>query len=797
MFLVKSDQLVRGDLIFLSVGDMVPCDSRIVEADELLVLQSNITGDIKPVKKDPDFLRYTHDISPAHQENMLFASSIIVKGSAKAIVCCIGDENLVCKLDKNKPIVSEKNVKSISFFEKFSKFWSLLMVIIVFLTVFLGVAFAKTERSLLDFFITGLSLAVSIIGEYFTVSSHVIVANGLFSSVKQDKSFNSGALIKNVSKIDDLKKITCLLVHKEGAFSLRSVKAEKVFVNNNVYSDGEVNFKKNAERLLKFALVSTGLYGAGKLVKNNLKNENIYSSEEDAIISLAQKYDIYNINLDNDYPILDHISKGVDSRFETTLTIHNNDFIAICKGNLDEILFSCSHYCENGNIYQLDPEKKSEYVAEASKLSRQSYRLIAVASKVTNYNSLKRIGACQTDMVFEGIVALREQILPGVAKNISDCKAAGIKIIMLCDDIGEHNIKLAEAIGVVKNREEAVSGEDLNMLGDDMFHTNIQIYRLYQRLSIFQKRKLLDYLKKDGETIGVLAGELDEIILLKDADVGFIQRPTLSGKMDKNGVDMTQNASSPLFVKRSKDSRKTGSEALKFIADVIISDASTSGDGGFNAMISSIVASKCISNNLSKIFKYVIMSQSVRLIIAMYGLLSGHLIINNEQILFSGLIIDFFAVIIFAFDQHKKIGIKTSTLDKVSDVVKKIPMSILASFVWSGTLIFLPLLLGLVGINAYDRQITITFISLILSQLTVIEQVLRDNSVFVKGIRYSRAHIVIVVLTFFMLCSAVFIPFIGNVIGITQINWLDLLFAFIPSVIMLITFEIHKLIHSK
>ena len=92
---------------------MVPCDSRLVEADDLQVLEVNLTGAVKSVRKDPDFLRYTHDVPPSQQANMLFASSIIVNGSAKVIVCCIGDENLVCKLEKNKPIVSKYDIKPI------------------------------------------------------------------------------------------------------------------------------------------------------------------------------------------------------------------------------------------------------------------------------------------------------------------------------------------------------------------------------------------------------------------------------------------------------------------------------------------------------------------------------------------------------------------------------------------------------------------------------------------------------------------------------------------------------------
>ena len=102
MYLIKSEQLLQGDVIYLSVGDIVPADARIIECDSLQVLEVNVTGEIKPTEKDQYFLRYTHDVPPAQQANMLFASSIIIKGTAKAICCCMGNDTLVSKLRKNK-----------------------------------------------------------------------------------------------------------------------------------------------------------------------------------------------------------------------------------------------------------------------------------------------------------------------------------------------------------------------------------------------------------------------------------------------------------------------------------------------------------------------------------------------------------------------------------------------------------------------------------------------------------------------------------------------------------------------
>ena len=458
LYLVKSEQLVEGDIIYLSAGDMVPADARLVECDDLQVLEVNITGEIKPAEKDPYFLRYTHDVPAAEQANMVFASTIVVKGTAKAIVCSIGEETLVCKLKKNKRLLQQDKIKAISYTKKYSKVWSLVTILMIFLIVVLQLVFNEHNRGLFEIFLTSLAMATVSSAEFHVLSSYVIVANGLFSAVKQNKNVNSGALIKNISKTESLKNISCLLVHKEGAFSISGIRAEKVFVNGMLYNDGDVHFVENSSRLLRHAVISTGLYGSRRIVKNNLKNNNIYTPEEDAIISLAQKCRVYNINLDKNYPIIEHIEKGTASKFDTTLVNSEKGCIVSCRGDLDKILSCCTKYRENGKSYPFNPEKKSEIISEAIKLNRKSYKILAVASKKTHYNTLRRLISCQSDMVFEGFIAIKQRMLPGVAKNISDCQAAGIKVIMLCDDIGDHNKIHPESFGIINSGEEPVEG---------------------------------------------------------------------------------------------------------------------------------------------------------------------------------------------------------------------------------------------------------------------------------------------------------------------------------------------------
>ena len=797
LFLVKSEQLVVGDVIYLSAGDMVPADARLVECDNLQVLEVNVTSEIKPVEKDPYFLRYNRDIPAAQQANMVFASTIVIKGSAKAICCCTGEDTLVCKLKRNKHLVHHDEIKAISFTKKYSKIWSLCMILLTFVVFILRLIFNQADDSLFSIFLSAVSLAAVTSGEFHVLSSYVIVADGLFSAVKQNKHLNSGALIKNISKTENLKDITCLIVHKEGAFSVKDVKVEKVYVNSTIYTDGEVNFTKNAKRPLRFALISTGLYGAGKIVKNNLNNDNIYTSDEDAIITIAQKCKVYNINLDKNYPILEHVPQGQSSKFETTLVDSAKGYTVACRGDLFSILSVCDKYHENGKIYQFTPDKKSDIISEALRLSRKSYKIIGIASKNTHYNNLRRIISCQSDMVFEGFIAIKERMLPGAVKNIADCQAAGIKIIMLCDDFGDHNKTLAESLGVVKNKEEIITGRELDKLKDEIFRTNVSMYKLYQDVSIYQKRKLLSFLKEEGEIVGVLARELDEIILLKEADVGIVQSTTLSGKLDKTGLDMAmaKNTNSPLLVKNTKNVNKTGSEALKFIADVIISDADKRGNGGFNAIVNAIVASKAIYRNLAKFVKYLLTVQTARVFITLFTIFTKSNIFDARQVLFTGFVIDFISMIIFAFEQSdNRTLFKKDSSEELLNIYKAVPLAVISGFVLAGFTVLIPLFLNLFGINDIYVHSTVVFFSFIFSQIVVMNEIIKDGSIFKTSLSFNRAHIIMAMMTIMFIGICLLSTEFGLMFGVVRPGWISMALSVVPAVIMLIVYEIQKLI---
>ncbi len=794
IFMVKQRRLVRGDIIYVSAGDIVPCDARLCESNDLEVLEVSVTGVTHAVRKSSRFEEY-HDVSPAQQKNMLFASSIVTKGNAKAICCETGAETLVCKMKKNHPIVSHENLKIFEKIAVFCRRWTLVMTVTVFILTVMSLFVSTAGSGIFPVFMTGVSLAVSSMSEFYTAFGYIVLACGIFGALNRKKEVNRGALIKNSAKLEDIKNLTCVIVPKEGAFNIRGMSLEKVFANGDVYASNERGFKKNAARVLRYALISTGKYGAGKLIQNNTLGDNIYTAEEDAIIKAAEGLSEYNIGLERRYPLVEHVDRGTrGSAFDTTLVHYENGFFVSVRGDYSSILPLCRYYTEDSRVYTMTEEKLNNFFIEAEKLARQSFRVIAVASKDTVYNNLRRIANCHNELTLEGLLAIREPILPDAAKNVLRLKNAGIKVIMLSPDESENNSVVAESLGIASSAEQMITGRALSGMKEGIIRADLAKRTVYQGLSLAQKRMLVRYLQESGEKVGYLCSELDEIILMKEADVGFSQSMTLSDRKGGSGVDLSRH-NIPIY---SKDANSGGSgcEALKFVSDVVVSEPDPSGTGGFNAIVDAVLCSKSVYFNLHRMLKYMISTQTARLVLVFAAVLLGFTALVPAQILFLGLVTDFAAIIIIAFEKpdHSLLRYQSNVADKLSHPLRKNPEAGLFGILWAALTAVTALMMTGYGIMPRESVTSFCFVSFMIAQIALLNECKREQSIFDKNVTVNGAYLTMLILVGAFLAASFLFPSFGGLFGIVPLTKYVVLALFIPAVAITAVYEIFKAI---
>jgi len=802
LYIIRQEGLVRGDIIFVSAGDIIPCDARLIEADGLFVLEAGITNNEKAVQKDAGFVG-VGNLPPEEQKNMIFASTIVTSGTGKAIVCNFGENTLVCEKKLNKTILTHDRLEVIAKLKKFCNNWSLISVILIFALTLTDVIL-RNDKSIFNIFTRHISLAASYMPEFFAIFAYIIIGCGIFNAIKRHKDINSGALIKNTSKIEDLKDINCLIIPKEALLYEDGMGVNKVYADGKFHDLQNVAFPTSADEVLRLALVSTGLYGAEKPQTVN-SADSIFTAEEEAILAAAKHRALNTKSLETKYPLCDHVSCIRESArkikpirpFETALIKSGDGYTVAVRGDYKAVLECCDYYRENGTVSELTRMQKASIMIEADKLQNDNYKILAVATKKTELSNLDRINRCHERLTFEGFIAISTPLLSGVAENIARCRAAGIRIILFCDDVSEGNFALAKSLGIVETPEERVNINTLIDMDEDSIKNNLDKYSLYEGLNAAQKRQIHGWIKESGKyKTGVLGRELNDIGTLFEADAAFSVSTTFSSK-NAGIVDIFK---APVFAKRAKGNLSGGSEAVKFMSDVIVSKSDKEGMGGFNSILGAIETSKHIYQNLLRMIRYLIISQLSRFFLMLFSVITGQQLLSAPQILYLGLFCDMAAVIIIAFERPSRhiLMQKENTEKRLSIRSRYIINTLVFAFVFALVIIASIYIMRAFGVNLSENgKSSYVFVTyLLLSHLALIETI-KERSIFLFDIRINNIYLfsTLSILVFALLCFI--IPPLGSVFTVTKFAPAALIGTALCAVLYITVFEIIKIIERK
>lgn len=770
--LADSRSLVCGDVILLREGDIVACDARVVSSDGLAVLQTDVTGEGAPVYKNIDVIS-GEGRSFAEQTNMVFASSTVVGGSGRAIVTVTGKDTNIVRMKGELPLDGHGELSVISQVKQYCRTQGLFVVGLVFVITVLDLILSLRGGGLFNVFTTSLCLAAASMSELVGALGYIIVARGVAGAALSPGGGHNRAIIKNISKIEQLRSLNCIVLDSGVLYDMDQPEAAAIYAGGVIYrqpdiADG-IKSKAAADELIKYALIVSGsMYGRGA------PGGKYVSSDGEALESLAESAGFDFNAAASEYLPFDKCVKGGASRFETMLTGHAGTFIAVMRGDVAEILNLCTKQIEDNGVLALDQSARSEILQAAGMLFDEGCRVYAVAYSVTEYNNLRRIGAIQSDMVFAGLIALRESLKEGTRNFIEECRKSDMRLIMLHNGTAADAKRLAAGCGMdsTDSYSPRHSGTHTDMMPD--------VYNIYAGLDSQVKSELLRELKRSGLRVGVISSMFSDIRLLHEADVSFT--PNLSRYSTKKVRDVN-------LLRQGA----TGCQALKRKADVIIGDSAA-------ACLEAVRYSKSIYDNFKSSASYLITIQLARMFLVICSVISGIDSLTAAGILVSGLIFDFGAVMVFAFEKPSRdILLKSQNTKtnhwKLSSV--NIPL-VLISLLWSLVVIAVPAFARTAGMMLdADVVRSYSFIALILSQLALLfvcKKGWRDGSGNVKLSPMLAAYTLIGLL-FLVLCVS--FPFIGGLFGVKTISAASNLFALIPPAVLIGSFVVYKMLFGN
>lgn len=648
LFLTEPARLVVGDIVFLSEGDIIPADCRLIRSDDICVDETPVFGAdsaaCASVHKMADVtLRQQGGMFSAG--NMVYAGSTVLQGSCTALVVNTSARCMINRVS-NHSSMERQVMPHDKLFRKYGKGLSLSLIVVVFLLIVLQLLQAGSGTVLFSAFMTAMTYAVSCMGEMFSAFCTVAVACGIYSTVKKHGDINIGAMIKRPGAIDQLKKLTVLMIPRRGVLTTRAVSIDYVCTPMKMYRVVGTRYRTSLERVIRLGVVSTGCYGK-ELVSAGIGKAKL-NDEELAILSAARSLQLYNVDLDRRFPLLTYVHADGDlSMFDMALIRGGaTGFQAVIRGRPEQILSRCTYYRDGDVAAELSEKRFSKLLESCHTLEREAYTVIAIATKDVQNARAEYAPMYQSDMVFEGFLAFQVPLLQDVAHLISRCRQEGIRPILL-DDGEEDSIYFARKIGIIDSPEQVMDYAEYRNAEPGMRFAQAQRGNVYKNFPPAARVELIQSLQNGGAVVGYLGKHMADLQPMEMADVSFAQNVTLSDRA-KNHMVPVESEITPGGIAESAS--RLGCEALKARADVILSEADQGGHGGFSAMLEALTAARSIEQNLLHILYYLIPSSAARLLMMLFGILSGSVVMTAVQVAFSGLLLDCIAVLIICFE---------------------------------------------------------------------------------------------------------------------------------------------------
>jgi Mg2+-importing ATPase len=519
---VVLSQIVPGDIVHLSAGDMVPADSRVIIAKDFFVNQSALTGESFPVEKTPASPK-VKNTATTEQNNCLFLGTSVVSGTATAVVLKTGNFTEYGKIAK-RLVVREPETE----YERgLRKFGFLIMQVTFLLVLFVFFINALYKRDVLQSLLFAVALAVGLTPELLPMIVSVNLSKGALAMSKK------GAIIKRLASIQNFGSMDVLCTDKTGTLT-----ENKITLVLHVDIEGN-----DDEKVLLYSFL------------NSYHQTGLKSPLDEAIL----KYK--DIDVKN-YQKIDEVPFDFARKRVSIVVEHKRQRFFIAKGAPEEIIKVCS-YCElSDNTVDLTSELQRKIEQRYCELSCQGFRVLGVSYKKLREDKQVYSISDENDMVFLGFVAFIDPPKETARESLRLLSKAGVELKVLTGDNELVTKKTCEQLGF--EIKGVVLGSEISQMQDDALARIVEEVNVFARVTPAQKDRIMNALKKNGHVVGFLGDGINDAPSMKTADVGI--------SVD-NAVDVAKESADIILCQKSLrvleegvlEGRKTFGNTMKYI----------------------------------------------------------------------------------------------------------------------------------------------------------------------------------------------------------------------------------------
>lgn len=580
----KSENLVAGDVVLLEAGDAVPADCRMIESASLKIEEAALTGESVPVNKiiDALLLNNAKEVPLGDRKNMAYMGSTVVYGRGRAVVVTTGMNTEMGKI-ADALANAKHNLTPLQI--KLSQLSKVLTYLVVGICAFMFAfslikAGSFSGQTILNTFMVAVSLAVAAIPEGLATVVTIVLSIGVTNMSKRN------AVIRKLTAVETLGCAQIICSDKTGTLTQNKMTV--------------VNHYGENERLLATALA---LCSDSEL---NKTGEVTGEPTENALVNYANSLSLKKYELSEKTPRVGEAP--FDSMRKMMSTVHSDQdgFIQYTKGAPDELLKKCTHILQNGNVVPITESLRSQVLSENRHMAGQALRILGAAYRTYPQKPASfEPDILEQELTFIGLVGMIDPIRPEVVGAIEECKAAGIRVIMITGDHRDTAVAIARQLGIISDASQAITGAQLNDLSDEEFNRDIEKYSVFARVQPEHKVRIVNAWKKKNMVTAMTGDGVNDAPSIKSADIGI--------GMGITGTDVTKN-----------------------VADMVLSD------DNFATIVSAVEEGRRIYDNIRKTIQFLLASNLSEVISVFVATILGFTILKPVHLLWINLITDCF-----------------------------------------------------------------------------------------------------------------------------------------------------------
>ncbi|MDK2969089.1 MAG: P-type Ca2+ transporter type [Bacteroidota bacterium] len=755
---IPSTEVVPGDIVVLDTGDIVPADMRLIEAVNLKIQESALTGESVAVEKDTMTLE-GGDIPLGDRKNMAYSTSIVTYGRGKGVVVSTAMETEVGKIAQMLQNAGETETPMAKRLQQLGRILGYVAIGICVVIFAVGVIYG---HDWLEMFMMAVSLAVAAIPEGLQIVSTIVLAIGVQRMVKLN------AIVRTLPSVETLGSATVICSDKTGTLTQNKMTVVEGWAGGNRIDFRNLHSPEDIDDDTQTLLISSLLCTDAHLkMLPDGTHQNSGDPTETAIVDVALQLKMNKNEKEKQFPRVGEVPFDSGRKRMTTINKLNDHTLRVnVKGGTDEVLEVCTRILIQGEVRPISEEDKENIREKNIGMAKSALRVLGVAYK--DIDALPKevnVDTIENDLIFVGLLGMIDPARPEVVEAVKRCKTAGIRPVMITGDHKVTAMAIAEEIGIYSAGDKAVTGNDLDAMSDEELTQNVYDLSVYARVAPEHKVRIVKAWQANGEIVAMTGDGVNDAPALKQADIGVAM-----------GI--------------------VGTEVAKDASDVVLTD------DNFATIVGAVEEGRRIYDNILKAIQY-LLSSNVGEVLAIF--IASILNLGNPLtpilILWINLVTDSLPALALSMDPAEK------------DIMTRRPRDPKKGFFTKGMswrIIYQGITIGIITLFAYligfrdgGQQLgqTMAFAVLGFAQLFHVRNLHSNKrSTFTSNPLHNPVLIGASAIAAALMFAILLIPGVMKIFGIVPMDDIHWIYIFGLSLVPIVVVEIVKLLginHSK